>query len=614
MELKKIEAVARFLRYYSLKVSTVASSGHPTSSLSAADLMAALISRVFRFDLSHPDNSGNDRLIFSKGHASPLYYSLFAAMGAIKRDDLLGYRKFTSILEGHPTFRFPYAEAATGSLGQGLSIGVGFAINEKYIDKTGYRTFVLLGDGEMAEGSVWEALALASKYKLGHLTGIIDVNRLGQSEQTMLGHDVTTYKKRVESFGWKTVIIDGHDMGEILQAYENIGKDMDTPYMIIAKTFKGRGISFIEDKDSWHGKPLTAEDFEKAVQELGVVDHALKVELQKPSAAHDVRKKGSKGVKRSTLSYKKGDMVATRKAYGDALASMGEVYPEVVVLDGDVKNSTYAEIFKKKFPERFFEMYIAEQNMVGAAVGLARRGKYPFVSTFSAFFTRAYDQIRMSVLCGVGINFCGSHAGVSIGEDGPSQMGLEDLSMFRSIFGCKVLYPSDAVATAVLVEEMVNEKGMTYLRTSRPATPVIYDVNEKFPIGGSKVHRAKSSHTKKVVIVSAGVTLFESLKAQEELVKEDIEVIVVDAYSIKPIDEETLKKLAEEADTFITVEDHWFEGGLGDAVLNVFATDPKVRIHKLAVTKLPRSGKPSELLEFEGISSSAIIKKALAII
>jgi len=635
MDIEKYKEIAKFLRYYSLKMSSDAASGHPTSSLSAADLMAVFIRDVFHFDFKVPDNPLNDRLIFSKGHASPLYYSLFAVAGALSTKDLENYRKFTSNLEGHPTFRFPYTEAATGSLGQGLSIGVGEAIalrlqikNLKFKIKNFPKVYVLLGDGEMAEGSVWEALSLASHYKLSNLVGILDVNRLGQSDPTMLGHDMKTYQARIESFGWETAVIDGHDYEEINETMKQCSnvtmRGNEKPFMIIAKTYKGKGVSFLEDKAGWHGKPLPADLLDKAFRELGKVDLDLRVNVNKPSQRgisnfqFPISKK-NKNPKNEEMKYKIGDSVATRKAYGEALASLGEKYPEIVALDAEVKNSTYSEIFKAKFPDRFFEMYIAEQNMVGAAVGMSRRGFIPFCSTFAAFLTRAFDQIRMSVLSGASIKFAGSHAGVSIGEDGPSQMGLEDLAMFRAIFGSTVIYPSDAVSTAKLVEEMVKTEGIVYMRTSRPTTTVIYDNNEKFPIGGSKVHRLKNETMKqfsnftmkgkKIIIISAGVTLFEALKAQEELAGENIEAIVVDLYSVKPIDVVTLRKFVSESDVFVTVEDHWAEGGIGDAVLNVFAQDPGVKVYKLAVGKLPRSGKAAELMDYEGISASSIVRK-----
>jgi len=670
MNYEHIERLATFLRYWALRMSTKAGSGHPSSGLSAADLMATLWTTTFRFDFKNPDNPNNDRLIFSKGHATPLYYGLFAAAGAIKPEELDNYRQFESVLEGHPTPRFRFTEAATGSLGQGLSIGVGIALalraklrtqnsvlSTKNLQLTTHNSqphvYVLLGDGEMAEGSTWEAIGIASKYKLINLVAILDVNRLGQSEETMLGWDLGSYQRRFEAFGWNTVVIDGHNFSQITQSFKDskLQRGKGKPFVIIAKTVKGKGISVLENEHGWHGKPLTQEQFDQSIKELGKVDFEFRVNVRKPEfSQRTLLLKSPKTLKSlKKLDYKKGEEIAPRKAYGKALARIGEVYPNLVSLDADVKNSTYSEIFKEKFPDRFFEMYIAEQNMVGSAVGFARMGFIPFVSTFACFLTRAFDQIRMAAISGANIKFCGSHAGVSIGEDGPSQMGLEDLVMFRTINGSVVLYPADAVATEKLVEEMAKLKGISYIRTTRPPTPVIYGNEEKFEIGGSKVHltknqeprtknpenrtknRKKSSITSsksKVIIVAAGITLYEALVAQEELGKKGIEATVVDCYSIKPIDEKTLLNLTQQGPTqrpiVITVEDHWFEGGLGDAVLNVFACpskpwqsgadDPKVRVYKLAVSKMPRSGKPEELLRYEGIDAHSIVKKAMEVV
>ncbi|KKS47890.1 transketolase [Candidatus Gottesmanbacteria bacterium RIFCSPLOWO2_02_FULL_42_29] len=627
MNTARLSALAKLVRYYSLVSSSSAGSGHPTSSLSAADLMTVLMfGRFYHFDFDKPENLANDRLIFSKGHASPLYYSLFLAANQITETEIKSLRRIDSPLEGHPTPRFKFTEVATGSLGQGLSIGFGMALAiRKYNEnlpsiKSLPRVFVLLGDGEMAEGSVWEAVNLASYYKLNNLTAILDVNRLGQSRETMLGWDTQVYEKRFKAFGWQTEVLDGHNLNQISQAFQKIqSSTVKQPTVIIAKTVKGKGVSFIENKEGWHGKPLAPEDLVKALKELGKVDLNLRGEVAK--AAPAIKNKKNTTVQIPNTKYKTGDSAATRKAYGNALARLGEKYPLLVSLDGDVKNSTYAEIFQAKYPGRFFEMFIAEQNMVGAAVGFAKLGYIPFVSTFAAFLTRGFDQIRMAAVSGANIKICGSHAGVSIGEDGPSQMGLEDLAMFRAVNGSTVLYPADAVSTEKLVEEMINCQCISYLRTSRPATSVIYDNNEEFPIGGCKIHLPKIRNPKseiRILIIAAGVTLFEALKAQEELAKVGIGVTVVDCYSIKPIDAKTLSSLARPPKAFgangvgtaqvITVEDHWFEGGLGDAVLNVFASDPNVKITKLAVSKMPRSGKPAELLALEGIDAKAIIK------
>lgn len=614
MNLLKLKQLAKRIRYYILLVTTSAGSGHTSSSLSAVELMTALFFQILRADLENPDNPANDRVIFSKGHASPLFYALYAAAGKITEKDLVRYRTFDSVLEGHPTMRFRYTEAPTGSLGQGLPIGVGMALSAKYITHIPYRTYVLLGDGEMAEGSVWEAIQLASYYKLDNLVGILDVNRLGQSQETMFGHHLSEeYVRRIESFGWSTVTVNGHSFPQILKAFAKVTKMKDgKPKMIIAKTYKGYGISMLQNKDGWHGKPLPKDLYERAVKELGKVDFLQKGDVKKPTVS-SIKYEASR-IKKDTnrkapkIHYTIGESVATRQSAGDTLTDLMYRYPEIVVLDGDVKNSLYTERTQKEHPDRYFEMFIAEQNMTGAAIGLWRRGSIPFVTTFAAFMTRAYDQIRMSALAGANIKFIGSHAGVSIGEDGASQMGLEDLSMFRSIWGSTVLYPADAVSTAALMEETVRKDGIVYIRVGRPATPVMYQMTERFPIGGSKVHLATGATGKsRAVIVAAGVTLYEALSAQSELAKEGIVTTVIDCYCVKPIDEKTLKSLGANIPLFITVEDHWFEGGIGDAVLNVFAQNPKVDVVKLAVVKFPRSGKPQELLDFVGISKSSII-------
>ncbi|HZV47886.1 MAG TPA: transketolase [Thermodesulfovibrionales bacterium] len=460
-----LNKIAQLVRYFIISSTTAAGSGHPTSSLSATDLMTALLfGGFFRFDLDHPGYPNNDRLLFSKGHASPLYYALWTAAGKLTENDLYTMRKFGSPLEGHPTFTFKYTEAATGSLGQGLSIGVGMALNAKYLDKVPYRTYVLLGDSEMAEGSQWEAIQIAAHYRLNNLIGIIDVNRLGQRGETMYGHNLDAYKKRVASFGWKTIVVDGHSFPEILDAYEKALKVKNKPVMIIAKTIKGKGVSFLEDKGGWHGKTMNRDESEKALQELGVVDTSIRGEIARPKALKPPDTIPGKSIE---LSYLADKPVATRRAYGNALVRIFPSFPNMVVLDAEVSNSTYSELFREKHPERFFEMYIAEQNMVDAALGLSRRGKIPFVSTFATFFTRAFDQIRMSQYSDANIKFAGSHAGVSIGEDGPSQMGIEDIAMFRAVLNSVVLYPSDAVSTGKLVEEAAKHHGMVYMRTTR---------------------------------------------------------------------------------------------------------------------------------------------------
>ncbi|MBP1750067.1 MAG: transketolase [Deltaproteobacteria bacterium] len=601
---QKLEKLARLVRYFILASSTRAGSGHPTSSLSSADLMVALMfGGAFRFDAASPEHPNNDRLIFSKGHASPLFYALWAAAGCITERELLTMRRFGSRLEGHPTVVLPYVEAATGSLGQGLSIGVGMALNAKYLDKLPYRTFVLLGDSEMAEGSQWEAIQLAREYKLDNLVGILDVNRLGQRGETMYGHDLSAYERRIAAFGWKTILVDGHSFPQILDAFEKVLNVSGQPVMIIARTIKGKGVSFIEDRNGWHGKVLNKDEFERALVELGSVDRSMTGEISKPE---NVMPEAALPKEVANISYPAGKPVATRRAYGNALDRIYPRFPEIVALDGEVSNSTYADIFGKRYPERFFEMYIAEQNMAGAALGLSRRGKIPCVSTFAAFFTRAFDQIRMCQYSGANIKFIGSHAGVSVGEDGPSQMGLEDLAMFRTLLGGVVLYPSDAVSTEKIVEEAIKHRGIVYIRTTRQDTPVIYTSSESFVIGGSKIVRYTDNDV--ITVVAAGVTLFEALDAHEELKKEGIAVRVIDLYSVKPLDVATLKQAAGSTKAIITVEDHFAEGGIGDAVRGAIGHLP-VPVYSLAVRLMPKSGKPRELLDYEGISKDGITKK-----
>jgi transketolase len=599
-----LQKLSTLMRHWILKTSHHAGSGHPTSSMSAVELMVGLFfGGHFRFDPENPDHPNNDRLIFSKGHASPLMYTLWAAAGQIQENELMTYRTFGSSLEGHATSRFRFAEAATGSLGQGLSIGLGMALNAKYLDRLSYRSYVLLGDSEMAEGSQWEAMQLAVHYKLNNLIGILDVNRLGQRGATMYGHDLTAYQKRIDAFGWKTVVVeDGHDHAQVLKAYEAAEQSTDCPVMIIAKTVKGRGVSFLADQDGWHGKALDDEKLKQALKELGEVDSSVRGKLAKPA---DEKPQKPKTGQAEPFNYKLGDKVATRKAYGNALARLGPQFPQLIALDGEVSNSTNAETFRDRYPDRFFEMYIAEQNMVGAALGLSLRGKLPFVSTFAAFMARAFDQIRMSRYSDPNIKFVGSHAGVSIGEDGPSQMGLEDIAIFRTILDGVVLYPCDAVSTEGLVEAMARHQGIAYLRTTRGGTPVIYENQEQFTIGGCKTLR--QNREDQVTVIGAGITVHEALKAHDRLLEEGLHIRVIDLYSIKPMDAPAVRAAAESTGCVITVEDHFAEGGLGEAVRSALA-DSSAKVHCLAVRKRPKSGKPDELLDDEGISANAIIK------
>lgn len=592
--------IAKLLRYYILASTTQAGSGHPTTCLSAVELMVSLLfGGFFYFDADNPENPNNDRLIFSKGHAAPLLYSLWTVAGKLSEEDLLSLRKFGSPLEGHPVRTFPYSEAATGSLGQGLSIGVGMALNGKYIDRLPYRVFVLLGDSEIAEGSVWEAIQLAAYYQLDNLIGIVDVNRLGQRGETMYGHDLEAYSRRISAFGWKTICIDGHNFNEIFSAYEEALMS-NVPTMIIAKTIKGKGVSFLEDKDGRHGVALTKAEFNESMKEIGEVKK-ITLSVKKPDMLHPETQQLE--IKEFTKKYSMDEMVATRRAYGEALVKIFPEFPDIVVLDAEVGNSTYAEIFKNHYPERFFECFVAEQNMVGMAVGLALRGKIPFVSTFAAFLTRAFDHIRMAQYSEANIKFVGSHAGVSIGQDGPSQMGLEDIAMMRSILNSVVLYPSDAVSTEKLVRESAKHKGIVYIRTTRSATPVIYSPEEEFPIGGSKIVRASDRDL--FTVVGAGITLHEALKAYEELKKQGIHTRIIDLYSIKPLDVQTLKKALSETKAIITVEDHYPAGGIGEAIKTEIGSD---RVYTLACRKIPKSGTPEELLDYEEISAGAIVK------
>lgn len=601
---KKLEDLARLIRYYILISTTAAGSGHPTSALSATDLMTVLFfSGFYRFDLKNPKYINNDRLIFSKGHASPLFYALYCAAGALTESKLKTLRKFGSPLEGHPTMDFPFTEAASGSLGQGLSVGVGMALNAKYLDKLNYKTYVLLGDSEMAEGSVWEAIMLAPHYKLDNLVAVLDVNRLGQRGETLYGHNVRGYAEKISAFGWKVITIDGHNLNEISKAFTEAQKIKGRPVMIVAKTIKGKGVSFMEDKDGWHGKAPNETQLQEALKELGNNNKNLHGTLKKPTKVRLVKAMPQK-IKQA--SYELGLPIATRKAYGNALARIFPKYPDMVVLDAETSNSTYSEIFKNSYPKNFFETFIAEQNMVGIGIGLSKRGKIPFISTFAAFFSRAFDQVRMSQYSLANIKFAGSHAGVSIGEDGASQMGLEDLAMFRALLDSVVLYPCDGVSTEKLVEEAAKHNGIVYLRTTRKDTSVIYENNEEFHIGGSKV--IKSSKDDKVTLIGAGVTLHEALQAYEILKKDNIFVRVIDLYSIKPLDVETLMKATKETRAIITVEDHYPAGGIGEAV-SASLINTEAKVYSLAVNKMPKSGKPAELLEFEEISANAIVAK-----
>ena len=587
------------LRVDAVRASAKAGSGHPTSSMSAADLAAVLLAEHFRYDFDEPKSPANDRLVFSKGHASPLVYGLFRAAGALSEEEFMTYRQFGSRLEGHPTPALPWVDVATGSLGQGLPLGLGMALAGKNLDRLPFRVWVICGDSEMAEGSMWEAAEHAAFYGLDNLTAIIDVNRLGQRGETMHGWDLSSYSDRLRAFGWHAIEIDGHDVEQIDAAYREAESITGKPTAVVAKTIKGKGYSKVEDQGGWHGKAVAAE----AIEELGGLRN-ITVDVPRPDAGerHRFDAPGTPEWPR----YEIGDKVATRKAYGEALAALGGEDPEVVALDGEVSNSTYAEIFRDAHPERFFEMYIAEQQMAAAAVGIQVLGWKPFASTFAAFWTRAYDFVRMAAISRATLKLCGSHAGVSIGEDGPSQMALEDLAAFRAVNGSTVLYPCDGNQAAALVRVMGELGGISFLRTTRADTPVIYEPGDEFPVGGSKTVR--SSDDDDVAIVAAGITLHEALKAADALASEGISVRVIDCYSVKPIDAETLRALAT---PIVTAEDHWAEGGLGEAVLAALADleeHPPVSI--LAVREMPHSGKPAELLAAAGIDADAIAAAA----
>ena len=594
-----LEQIAKKLRIHSLKMTTRAGSGHPSTCLSSADLMACLFFETMRYNTADPEDGANDEFIMSKGHAAPILWAAYAEAGIIDPDELLGLREVTSPLEGHPTPRMTWIKAATGSLGQGLSVGVGMALAQRLAKSPG-RTFVLIGDGECAEGSVWEAANSAATMKLRNLCAIVDVNRLGQSDPTMHEHDLKAYARKFQAFGWEALVVDGHSVPRILDALALVGKK-GLPTAILARTIKGKGVSFVEDRNGWHGRPLKPEELERALEEIGPSPHIdSRKYVRKPRPFQGPNLPVPSGFPRTAYKEK----TATRLAYGFALASLGKACPSVVAIDGDVKNSTYADKFFAAFPERSFQSYIAEQNMIGMGMGLAAKNYVPFMATFAAFLSRAHDQIRMAAYSRSNIKICGSHVGVSIGEDGPSQMGLEDLAIFRPIPGCAVLYPCDAVSTEACMDTMSRYRGMAYLRTTRPATAILYAPEEPFPLGGSKVLRKTGNDA--AAVIAAGITVHEALKACEELQREGIGLRVIDAYSIKPLDEEGIRREVELAGgKAVVVEDHYEGGGLGDAVAMALAG--KAPIRHLCVRDLPRSGKAEELMDIFGISSRHIV-------
>ncbi|WP_030378325.1 MULTISPECIES: transketolase [unclassified Streptomyces] len=605
MNNEQLTELAQQLRVDSVRAAAAAGSGHPTSSMSAADLMAVLLAHHLRYDFERPQHPANDRFVLSKGHASPLLYAAYKAVGVVDDEELLTFRKQGSRLEGHPTPRqLPWVETATGSLGQGLPVGVGIALAGKRLDHADYRVWVLCGDSELAEGSVWEAAEHAGYENLANLTAIVDVNRLGQRGATRHGHDLDAYARRFKAFGWHTVEVEGHDVEAVDRAFGEARSTTGQPTVILARTLKGKGVEATEDREGLHGKPV--KDADEAIEELGGV-RDLRVTVQAPPEARALHSvpTGTPELPR----YDKGDEVATRNAFGEALAALGTARGDVVALDGEVGDSTRAEFFAKEHPERYIECYIAEQQLIAAAVGVATRGWVPYASTFAAFLSRAYDFVRMASISGAGICVNGSHAGVSIGQDGPSQMGLEDLAMFRSVYGSTVLYPCDANQTAKLTAAMAGLDGIRYLRTSRGEAPVLYGPDEEFPVGGSKVLR--SSDEDRLTLVAAGVTVHEALAAADTLAEAGIKVRVVDLYSVKPVDRRTLREAAEQTGCLITVEDHHEEGGIGDAVLDAFGDGrPVPRLVRLAVRNMPGSATPEEQLHAAGIDAESIAAAA----
>ena len=600
-----IKEKARRLSILSMMATTAAGSGHPTSCMSAAELVAGTFFYAMKFDPKNPNSPDADRFVLSKGHAAPVLYAALSEAGVFPASRVMTLRQFSSELEGHPTPMIPGVDAATGSLGQGLSVGAGLAIGAR-LDQSATKVFVLMGDGEMAEGQVWEAAAFAGYYKLNNLIAIADVNALGQSQPTMYQHDMETYRKKFESEGWSVEVIDGHDVSAVLAALDRAKSSTDRPTAIVARTVKGHGVSFLAGKEHWHGKALSKDELAKAIQEIG-------------GPAIDVPPDPGKSYRRTSLpqppdfpapaepDYADGKPVATREAYGFALKRLGAVNPHIVAMSADVKNSTFSEIFEDAYPGHFYQAFIAEQNLVSVGVGLAARGKVPFLDTFACFHSRSYDQVRMSAISRANINLCGSLCGVSIGEDGPSQMALEDIAMFRAVHGSAVFYPSDAISAERLTEAMARRSGINYMRTSRPKTPILYSKDEKFPIPGFKIVRQSAQD--KVTVIGAGITVHEALKAADELKAQGTAIRVIDLYCVKPIDGNALaEQIKATAGKLITVEDHWPQGGVGEAVLSALAqagTAPS-KSRLLAVNAIPHSGKPEELIDAFGISARDI--------
>lgn len=609
--IEAIKQKAKRLSILSMMSTTAAGSGHPTSCMSAAELVAGTFFYAMKFDPKDPNSPDGDRFVLSKGHAAPVLYAAFADAGVFPESRLMTLREFSSELEGHPTPRIPGVDAATGSLGQGLSVGSGLAIGAR-MDKSPTRVYVLMGDGEMAEGQVWEAAAFAAHYELDNLTVLADVNALGQSEPTMYRHDMEIYRKKFDSEGWATEIIDGHNVAAVLAALDHAKATNGRPQAILARTIKGHGVSLVAGKEHWHGKPIPKDQLSAAIKEIGpAID--LPPDPGKSYAKTSLPKPPNFPAP-APPDYDPSKPVATREAYGLALKRLGAVNPHIVAISGDVKNSTFSEIFGDAFPDHFYQGYIAEQNLVSVGVGLAARGKVPFLDTFACFLARAYDQVRMAAISRSNISLCGSHCGVSIGQDGPSQMALEDIAIFRAVHSSTVLYPSDAISADRLTETMAGRAGINYLRTSRPKFPILYSKDEKFPIPGFKVLRQSTQD--KVTVIGAGVTLHEALKAADQLKAEGTAVRVIDLYCVKPIDgKELVKEIAATGGRLITVEDHWAEGGIGEAVLSTLAQAgvAPAKSQFLAVREMPHSGNPDELLDAFGISARHIVEAVRAI-
>lgn len=609
-DLRMLRDLACKLRIHSIKATNASNSGHPTSCSSIAEIMAVLFFHTMRYKVKEPRDPSSDRFILSKGHAAPILYAAWAEAKLFPAEDLLNLRKFESDLEGHPTPRLSFVDVATGSLGQGLSVAAGMAYVGKYFDKASYRTYCLIGDGESMEGSIWEALHFSSHYNLDNLCVIIDVNRLGQSEPTSLQHNMEVYRKRLEAFGFNSIVVDGHDVEELVKAFHEAETTKGRPTAVIAKTFKGKSFINIQDDDNWHGKPIGGRGDEVIQHLQSALKNPTPMDTSIPKPVEDAPKVDIKNIKLDTPpSYKLGQEIATRLAYGQALAKLAKNNPRVIALDGDTKNSTFAEKIKTVDPGRFIECFIAEQNLVGVAIGATCRNRtVAFVSAFAAFFTRTFDQIRMGAISQTNVNFVGSHCGVSIGEDGPSQMGLEDIAMFRAIPGSTVFYPSDAVATERAVELAANTKGICYIRTSRPNMPVIYKNDESFAIGKAKILRSSSND--QALLISSGVTLHEALKAADILLKHGIHVRVMDPFTIKPMDKEAvIANAVKTSGRIVTIEDHYLEGGLGEAVLSAISEHPNLMLKKVGVKEVPRSGKPNELLHHYGLDDVSIAKR-----